>query len=398
VFGFEELTAHFGFKDQTMARARWTTRSQPGTPNLEQWAELKTLLGLPDDMDAEVWRLNGRKGTPGENWEKREKIGERDVPVGHAFAGSTYGGDSSNQRVDETAPATPEAEQWQGWGTALKPSHEPIVVARKPLVGTVAANCLTYGTGALNIDGCRVGDEPLTQHGRGDSENRAMAGRNYAEEPGREWSGRWPANVILSPQAAEELDAQSGESVSRIGKPRSGQNGDGWGMTSTGAEYDDAGGPSRYFYCAKTSRAERNAGLEGFEERENPTAGYGLKGVNLTRKDGGENQVFPTKNFHPTVKPLALMRWLCRLVTPPGGTILDPFLGSGTTGAAAVLEGFDFIGIEREAEYVAIAEARIAFWAAHQGREIEDVLEDYGYSERERNGHLEAGQLSLEAT
>lgn len=289
----------------------------------------------------------------------------------------------------------------RGLGTALKPSHEPIVVARKPLVGTVAANVLEHGTGALNIDGCRIeheSEEDLATSlaknpGRDDT---VTSGTYGADRPQQSVNvdGRWPANVVLSERAAAELDEQSGESVSRIGKPRSGQNGDGWGMTATGAEYDDEGGPSRFFYCAKASRAERNAGLEGFEERQIRR----LSGGDFAHNSGSTNSDkagAASRNSHPTVKPINLMRWLVRLVTPPGGTVLDPFLGSGTTGAAAALEGFDFIGIEREAEYVAIAEARIAFWEQHQGREVEDVLEVKGRSDRDAQDHEERGQVSI---
>jgi len=244
-----------------------------------------------------------------------------------------------------TAPATDAALQWKGFGTALKPAYEPIVLARKPLVGTVAANVMAHGTGALNIDGCRIEgikDVPA-------SPRRAAQGSAYGDlgnDPGTGGGfdptvGRWPANVLLDEEAAAILDAESGESVSKSGKPRSGTSGEGWGLTATGAEYDDRGGPSRFFYCAKTSSNERHRGLDD---------------MSLFASDG------PSKNTHPTVKPVALMQWLCRLVTPPGGTILDPFLGSGTTGIAATLGGFDFIGIEREDEYMQIARSRIDHW------------------------------------
>lgn len=191
----------------------------------------------------------------------------------------------------------------KGWGTALKPAHEPIVVARKPLAGTVAANVQAHGTGALNIAGCRIGDA----------------------------AGRWPANVVLDPEAAELLDEQAGTLTSGSGELRRGADkfrtayGEFKG-TDEPADvlYGDSGGASRFFYCAKTSSAERGQG-----------------------------------NTHPTVKPVALMRWLVRLVLPPGGTVLDPFTGSGTTGIAALREDFSFVGVEREPAYVAIARQRI---------------------------------------
>jgi DNA modification methylase len=286
-----------------------------------------------------------------------------------------------------TRPATPEAARWQGWGTALKPAHEPIVLARKPLTGTVAQNCLTHGTGALNVDGCRVdwadGDKSAERKAKGYSEaaKKALGGVVASEsdtgftgevEGSDATAGRWPANVALDPEAAAMLDEQSGERVSGSGNKNTanrdnGQTiGHGLGAGEGEGIGGDTGGASRFFYCAKASRAERSVGLP----------------------DG-------QRSSHPTVKPISLMRWLCRLVTPPGGTILDPFTGSGTTGCAAVLEGFDFIGIEREPEYVAIAEARIAWWAEHRGREADEVLADSRKSEAVREKHEGAGQLGM---
>lgn len=374
-----------------------------------------------------------------------------------------------------SAPATDDAAQWDGWGTALKPAHEPIVVARKPLIGTVAQNVLEHGTGAINIDACRIaganpsidrrnsarrsGNAPGRPGEYGDTLVNRISAERYTEDHQGEQLGRWPANVVLShhedcepvgvkkvkgdqretgngtrpggfadvgaetgdgePNArvyghetvtewncvpgcpVAELDAQSGN---RPGMPRTthrqGDSPKGYGMgiapDPDSMGYGDAGGASRFFYCAKTSRAERNAGLEGFEERENPSSSYGTKATNLTRKDGGENQVLPTKNHHPTVKPIDLMRWLVRMVTPPGGLVLDCFAGSGSTGCAAVLEGFNFLGLEREAEYVEIAEARIAFWAQHEGREVDDVLGLYSASRRESEKHADIGQEAFD--
>lgn len=222
--------------------------------------------------------------------------------------GSWIKDDGREFQPGEYTPATPEAERWQGWGTALKPAWEPAVLARKPLPGTVAANVTEHGTGALNIDGCRIG--PGHANGRGrDGEESARSrysdrgGTNIAALPGPRGgdpSGRWPANVCMDDQAAAHLDAQ------------------------VAARYDNTPGPSRFFYTAKASTAER---------------------------DG---------TTHPTVKPLALMRWLVRMVTPPGGTVLDPFAGSGTTLLAARSEGFQSIGIERDPEYVRQASHRLS--------------------------------------
>lgn len=252
-----------------------------------------------------------------------------------------------------------------GLGTALKPAHEPIAVARKPLAGTVAANVAAHGTGALNIDACRIegakaggsGGAPLKFGG----DNARPFHETAAPRDFDTSLGRWPANVLLDETAAAVLDEQTGESVSRIGQPRAGVSGDGWGMTATGAEYADRGGASRFFYCAKVGRAERNAGLDGFKARPlNWSSGEQSPGTFQ-----GEGTDRSARNHHPTVKPIDLMRWLIRLVTPPGGLVLDPFLGSGSTGCAAALEARAFIGIEREPDYMAIAAARIAFWQEH---------------------------------
>jgi len=254
--------------------------------------------------------------------------------------------------------------EWQGWGTALKPAWEPIIVARKPLVGTVAANVLEHGTGALNVDGCRIGDEEVPI-------NRLEEWSGFGQVKRPEYeatvgSGRWPANVALDEAAGELLDEQSGVSRSTSGSPRSGRQpgGNGWGMTAVGTEHDDEGGASRFFYCAKTSTAERNAGLDGFDESKlHDNAGH--KHADERAWDIPGSHSTARANHHPTVKPIDLMRWLVRLVTPPDGLILDPFTGSGSTGCAAVLEGFRFVGVERETEYATIARARIAWWAEH---------------------------------
>ena len=258
--------------------------------------------------------------------------GTKDVP----FAGSAYSANAGNWRpwmdeasktgvrkVADDTPAIPEAKQWQGWGTALKPAFEPVTLARKPLEGTVAANVLKWGTGALNIDGCRIGDEALPAHTR-DTKMGTFLGADGNVTPER--TGRWPANVVLDEHQSAALDEQSGVSKSSIGKPRGASHGDGWGMTQTGAEYNDMGGASRFFYCSKASSKER------------------------PEVDGVK---------HPTVKPLALMRWLVRLVTPPGGTVFDPFAGSGTTIEAAILEGFDAAGAEMEPSYLPLIERRL---------------------------------------
>jgi len=218
---------------------------------------------------------------------------------------------------------------WSGWGTALKPAWEPIILARKPLEGTVAQNVLKYGTGALNIDGCRVGKES-TRRPLG---SVSMWGTDAGAAIGGSDSGRWPANLIHDgSQQVLELFPEA-----------------------------DSGSAARFFYCAKASRAERNAGLEGMPEVGRDAS----RNAEQPSMNGGEGNpynrgVSPTQNHHPTVKPLALMRYLITLVTPPGGTVLDPFMGSGSTLAAAAQLGHHAIGCDTERDYCEIAARRSA--------------------------------------
>jgi len=235
-------------------------------------------------------------------------------------------------------PATEAAKQWQGWGTALKPAFEPVTMARKPFASTVAANVLEHGVGGLNVDGCRVGfvssgdmesaaaaaaaqracqDQNKNRTAYGNFDNGPASLQPYLEKMEL---GRWPANFIHD--GSDEATGLLGDAA-------------------------------RFFYTAKASKADRDAGCGEFAPRQTHN-----------RKEGGRSTFessdrIPSRNHHPTVKPTDLMRYLCRLVTPPGGIVLDPFTGSGSTGKAAILEGFRFIGIEREAEYIEIARARI---------------------------------------
>lgn len=223
------------------------------------------------------------------------------------FKNATHGrGMGGGRKTSASKPQSESGKQWEGWGTALKPAYEPALLVRKSLSGTVAQNTLDHGCGGLNIDGCRVEtDEQL---------GRACGGflkGDYVGGQTPKWNsigttkegGRWPSNVILDKQASKQLEQQAGA--------------------------------SRFFYTAKPSASERHAGIRTEGERA---------------------------NVHPTVKPIDLMRYLIRLITPPHGTVLDPFMGSGSTGCAAALEGVSFIGIEREPEYFAIAQQRVAYW------------------------------------
>lgn len=226
--------------------------------------------------------------------------------------------------ITPTTPATPEAEQWQGWGTALKPAWEPIVLARKPLQGTVAANVLEHGTGALNIDGCRVGSEERTYEPKGTSANAGMirVPEHRSGKAGSETtvSGRWPANIAHdgSDEVAARFPSVKTTKATVTSKPGS-VNGAGSGLPSHTGTYgaDETGSAARFFYTAKADKTDR----------------MGSK--------------------HPTVKPVDLMQWLVRLVTPPSGLVLDPFAGSGSTGEAAWREGMRCVLIEREEEYQA---------------------------------------------
>ena len=226
-------------------------------------------------------------------------------------------------------PISTSARQWSGWGTALKPAMEMVTMARKPLDGTVAENVQEWGTGAINVDGCRVGTDTRWNPSAGnknlDSRYTVTPISKRSETDGRECVGRWPANLIHD--GSEEVEALTGSAA-------------------------------RFFYCAKASKADRDDGLQRFEVRRTGGMQATADGSMLT--GSGNERTTARANHHPTVKPTALMQYLCRLVTPPGGTVLDPFTGSGSTGRGAILEGFNFIGIEREAEYVEIARARIA--------------------------------------
>jgi hypothetical protein len=269
---------------------------------------------------------------------EREVIGRHVQSVqtrkpGNSLEGSKDG--SLAWQHDITAPSTEAAKQWQGWGSALKPALEPIVLARKPLIGTIAANVLAHGTGGLNIDGCRICDGSET------GEDKPQYNANYGNAVfgkgmgGGAWAnttGRWPANLLHD--GSDEVVALFPTAGGGFGK-RGGQEGStvgdfGMGATMETVGYGDSGSAARFFYCAKSSKAERNKGLSGDDT-----------------------------NRHATVKPLTLMRYLCRLITPPGGIVLDPWAGSGSTLIAAMEEGFQSIGIEKDQSSFETALARM---------------------------------------
>lgn len=262
---------------------------------------------------------------------------------------------------------------YEGWGTALKPAMELWTLCRKPLEGkTVAENILKYGTGGINIDECRV---EATKDDMGDwdrfkgHQNKNTIRKNMVENKEDDFAervdngvnpqGRFPANLIHD--GSDEVVGLFPETKSGGGKK--GNVKEGTGMFGSGKAFEtedvkpDSGSASRFFYCAKASKSERNKGLEGFEEK--CIKQDRREEVLHTNPVTSRLATHPQSNHHPTVKPIALMRYLCRLITPKNGTVLDPFMGSGSTGIGAKLEGFNFIGIEREEEYCKIAEARI---------------------------------------
>lgn len=282
-----------------------------------------------------------RTGLSWSDYQAREVIGTKKSGIAVPGEGPrhTVGG-GSTVTVDVTTSATDEARKWEGWGTALKPAHEPIILARKPFHGTVAANVQKHGTGALNIDATRIpANGELSDQVAGGERvmTNEVYGKGLGVSSGRsaDLDGRWPANVILDEDQAAALDEQSGTSRS-VGGSR-GAGGQHGTYSPYGAQpdvkpgYGDEGGASRFFYVAKAGKKERPS----YVDEDGKTVA------------------------HPTVKPVALMRWLVRLITPPGGTVLEPFAGTGTTGEAAALEGFACIMIERHEPYLPLIRARM---------------------------------------
>jgi site-specific DNA-methyltransferase (adenine-specific) len=363
-----------------------------------------------------------------------------------------------------TEPATEAAKQWEGWGSALKPAVEPIVMARKPLEKglSIAENVLKWGTGAINIDGCRVNigsDDPNHRHNpsignNGENSIFGVGGHNGNLNN----QGRFPANLILThhpecvcnglkkikgqidkptnrtetgntwndgnsglrnnlPQNSggfgdengeetvedwtchadcpiKTMDEQSGESPSNFRKSKANGTTSIFGSGNSSVsdnEVNDSGGASRFFYVAKASKSERNYGLEGFDKKQTIGGGGGignyLEDVNSASGKYGSEKA-PSKNFHPTVKPVKLMQYLVRLITPPNGIVLDAFNGSGTTGIACKLEGFNYVGIEMDEDYCKIARARIENWVT-----VEEKL--LLLKEEERVEKLDKNQLSF---
>jgi DNA modification methylase len=298
---------------------------------------------------------------------EREVVGKKTSGIGTAFGEGEWKSGKAEE-VDITIPKTEQAKQWEGWGTALKPAHEPIVMARKPFNTSVAENVLTHGTGGINIDECRVGTDEIkektTTGGKKAFWNADGNNKGFQRHSGNGTSheqGRFPAN-IMHDGSEEVLEIFPETSPSKRHYRTSPKNKNVcygvYNENNTIRGHNDEGTAARFFYCAKASKAERNMGLDNLawekENFETKKAG-GMSG----RNDGSMGSITYNKNHHPTVKPIKLMEYLVRLVTPKEGIVLEPFAGSGTTLIACKQQGFNYIGIEREKEYCDIAEARL---------------------------------------
>lgn len=318
-------------------------------------------------------------------WDELKEIRDKVLETEREILGTEITNKTVMSRIGEENESgeyvrTKGQSPYEGWGTALKPANEPICVARKPLSEkSVAENVLKWGTGGINIDGCRVGTEVRTTPvGSDDDRNdETLFGLNRTTHHERveTTEGRFPANIILDEIAGELLDEQSGI-VNQGHWPKGSVKGFG-DFGGGSSSYEGVGpkdktksGASRFFYQAKVSKAERNMGLDEFEETTTGGKGHGLDrrcsncNTSMLKPEDCKCEepdwiTPPKKNTHPTVKPVSLMAYLCRLVTPPNGIVLDPFMGSGSTGIAARLEGFKFCGMEMDKDYFKIAEARI---------------------------------------
>jgi DNA modification methylase len=349
-----------------------TDKEQPTVPTEDMFTLLRPYLPkVPEDIESLVFD----RTVESKNFAEREVIGMKNAGIG---TGQSYGkivGERekvSTTEVRVTAPATSEAKAWEGWGTALKPAHEPVVVGRKPFGKgvTVAENVLLWGVGGLNIDGSRIGTYSSGWNGlTSDRSGSAWdaSGLKGADGIQRESLGRWPANVIFDEVTAGLLDQQSGTVKGQIGMKKTSLEVNHQPTKSVNGQtfergINDTGGASRFFYIAKASKRDRNEGLEELEAQRHAdrVVDDGPGGENPRNRTNTAKQ-----NFHPTVKPTQLMRYLIKLVTPPGGTVLDPFTGSGSTGKAALLDGFQFVGVELTEEYLPIIEGRLR-WATEQ--------------------------------
>lgn len=346
-----QINDHFGHASNGGGSASsWTTNpTSRALPTWEQWGRLRDLIGFGDEMDAEVWRLNGRKSTPGEAWERREFIAARPGVTKTFNVGAT---EAIGSRPDVTAPATEDAARWDGWGTALKPGQEMWWLARKPLAaGTVAGNVLEFGTGALNVDGCRVegGARPLRiGHDGKEVGTLYEGGFGGSHADGTTDMGRWPANIVLTHSAAcngacaadcpvAELDRQSG-------------------VLQGGGRLDVTG-----IKAENKIYGRRPEALNGIWERDKGGASRFYPVFRYQAKaPASERPRLEDGTAHETVKPLGLISWLVRLITPPGGTVLDMFAGSGPVAEACIVEGFRCVLVEQDPKSAALIRKRLS--------------------------------------
>lgn len=305
------------------------------------------------------------------------------------------GGDADKVEL----PIKKASNEWAGWGTALKPAYEPVIVARKPCAGSCIENVLSYRVGGLNIDECRIGEgEGGEKHFYPPNYKNQIYGRGFGGCKWENTNGRFPSNVILTYDDGDADEVIGGMPDSKSTRPSTSDNRQNLGSSmfidgvhTPGNSYDDEGSAARYFYTAKASKKDRDEGLEAFKAVRTGSMAANINGpmtLGAASLKNEPKEIQPKRNIHPTVKPTDLMQYLVRLVTPKGGTVLDPFNGSGSTGKAVMFEnrergaGYKYIGIELTPEYLPIAEARIR-WAA--GVPLDDV----------RPEEKQAGQVSI---
>ena len=347
----KEIDEYLGLKSNgaTASHYRCVDGKQPRFPRLELYYKLQKWIGFDSTWDNIIIEA------------ERDIIGKRNNGVGADSGSNCYvmnnGKSKLTKDIDITIPKTEEAKKWEGWGTALKPALEPITMARKPFKGTVANNVLKNGVGGINIDGCRVGNDTIKTRQVKTDKNMHHNYKSGAKSNGisTEHKGRFPANFIhdgsdevkdlfpytKSGQMNSVAKAKQYNTYSKMYERK---------VTNTASE----GSASRFFYCAKASKQDRNEGCENLEEKK-----YSHDGRDKEIESPHQRNKSISNNHHPTVKPTDLMRYLVRLVTPKNGIVLDCFMGSGSTGKACALEGFEFVGIDLDKDYCKIAKARI---------------------------------------
>ena len=344
--------------------------------------------GFPKSLDV-AQAIEKKETTGGERRPEVERGVRRVDRVSGAGAVRKGADVGADEEPKGKVPLTTDAARaWSGWGTALKPAWEPIIVARKPLIGTVAANVLAHGTGAINIDRCRIDGVKGVPASLSDAGLLGWGTGGDMDRKG-EQNGRWPANLIHdgSDEVLAGFPQTDGGTYTVGGPPRTkslhiAQMSE-QPRTDAVMNYGDSGSAARFFYTAKASRRDREEGLDDLEARTRGERDGRQMGNNPPHSLNGSGEPIngtgmraPVRNTHPTVKPTSLMRWLVKLVTPPGGLVLDPFMGSGSTGKACMLEGFRFYGIEQDADYLKIARRRIDHARGHRTEILAELDEE----------------------